>query len=52
MSKSQKKMLHRSMQKYWNSDSPGWPVVKNPPANAGDTDWLPGPGWLHMPQSN
>ena len=23
---------------------PGGPMVKNPPANAGDTDWIPGPG--------
>ena len=24
-------------------DSPGGPVVKNPPANAGDTSLIPGP---------
>ena len=28
-------------------DSPG-PVVKNPPANAGDVDSIPGPGRSHM----
>ena len=27
-------------------------VVKNPPANAGDTGSIPGPGRPHMPQSN
>ena len=27
-------------------------MVKNPPANAGDTGSSPGPGRAHMPQSN
>ena len=31
---------------------PGGVVVKNPPANAGDTGLSPGPGRSHMPQSN
>ena len=31
---------------------PGGAVVKNPPANAGDTDSSPGPGRSHMLQSN
>ena len=31
---------------------PGGAVVKNPPANAGDTGSIPGPGRSHMPQSN
>ena len=31
---------------------PGDAVVKNPPANAGDTGSSPGPGRSHMPQSN
>ena len=31
---------------------PGGAVVKNPPANAGDTGSSPGPGKSHMPQSN
>ena len=26
--------------------------IKNPPANAGDTGSVPGPGRFHMPQSN
>ena len=33
-------------------DFPGGPVVKNPPANAGDTGLSPGPGRFHMPWSN
>ena len=31
---------------------PGGPVVKNPPANVGDTDSTLALGRLHMPQSN
>ena len=31
---------------------PGGAVVKNPPANAGDTGSSPGPGRSHMPRSN
>ena len=31
---------------------PGGAVVKNPPANAGDTGSRPGPGRSHMPRSN
>ena len=31
---------------------PGSPVVKNPPAKAGDTDLVPGRGRYHMPQGN
>ena len=33
-------------------DIPGGAVVKNPPANAGNTGSSPGPGRSHMPQSN
>ena len=33
-------------------DFPDGPVVKNPPANAGDTDWLPGLGRFFMLQGN
>ena len=33
-------------------DFPGGTVVKNPPANAGDMDSIPGLGRTHMPQSN
>ena len=35
-----------------NWDFPGGAVVKNPPANAGDTGSIPGPGRSHMPRSN
>ena len=31
---------------------PDGSVVKNPPANAGDTDSIPGLGISHMPWSN
>ena len=31
---------------------PGGAVVKNPPANAGDTGSSPGPGRSHMSRSN
>ena len=33
-------------------DFPGGAVVKNPPANVGDTGVSPGPGRSHMPWSN
>ena len=33
-------------------DFPGGSVVKNLPANAGDTGSSPGPGRSHMPWSN
>ena len=39
-------------QKEKNRDFPGGTVVKNPPANAGDTGSIPGPGRSHMPWSN
>ena len=35
-----------------NRDFPGGTVVKNLPANAGDTGSSPGPGRPHMPWSN
>ena len=34
------------------ADFPGGAVVKNPPANAGDTGSSPGPGGSHTPWSN
>ena len=33
-------------------DYHGGPVVKNPPANAGDVGLIPGPGRSHMPGSD
>ena len=38
--------------KFNSKGSPGGTVVKNPPANAGHTGLIPGPGRSHMPQSN
>ena len=35
-----------------SGDFPGGTVVKNPPADAGDTGSSPGLGRSHMPQSN
>ena len=35
---------------FW--DFPGGALVKNPPASAGDTGSIPGPGRSHMPWSN
>ena len=39
-------------QKLQSRDFPGGAVVKNPPANAGDTGSSPGPGRSYMPQRN
>ena len=39
-------------QEYYFWGFPGGTVVKNLPANAGDTGSIPGPGRSHMPQSN
>ena len=36
----------------WHWSFPGGSVVKNLPANAGDTGSIPSPGRSHMPQSN
>ena len=36
--------------KVW--DFPGVPVVKNPPANAGDLGLIPGPGRSHVLRGN
>ena len=30
----------------------GGPVIKNPPASAGDMGSIPGPGRFHIPQGN
>ena len=39
-------------QKALRRDFPGGAVVKNPPANAGDTGSSPGPGRSHTPWGN
>ena len=36
------------IKKFMHRDFPGGPVVENSPANAGDTDLIPGPGRLHL----
>ena len=40
------------MKRYSTSGFPGGAVVKNPPANAGDTRSSRGPGSSHMPRRN
>ena len=34
---------YRRKKPLWLPDFPGGPMVKNPPANAGDTSLMPGP---------
>ena len=41
-----------SLQRIKEEGFPGGEVVKNPPANTGDTGSSPGPGRSHMPRSN
>ena len=50
--KEKRKMFPHSSIKKDIRDFPGGTVVKNPPANAGDTGSSPGPGRSHMPWSN
>ena len=45
LSASQEEVLHQNLTSW---DFPGGPVVKNPPASAGDTGSIPGPGRSHM----
>ena len=42
-------MVRSGKKSHWGF--PGGAVVKNPPANAGDTGLSPGPGRSHMPWS-
>ena len=44
--------LNYNFKKLYLWDFPGSAVVKNPPANAGDTDLIPGLGRSHVPQNN
>ena len=44
--------LRQLPQKEYVEDFPGGTVVKNPPANAGDTGSIPGLGRSHMLRSN
>ena len=51
--RQRKQYMHRFLYgKELGEDFPGGAVVKNPPANAGDTGSIPGPGRSHMPWSN
>ena len=43
--------MYLQWQKGGNRDSPDGTVVKNPPADAGDTGSIPGLGRSHMPRS-
>ena len=46
-------LLNKNMVKnMYTRDFPDGAVVKNPPANAGDTGSSPGPGRSHMPRSS
>ena len=42
----------QSLEVFQWRDFPGGTVIKNPPASAGDTGSIPGPGRSHMPRSN
>ena len=50
--RSDPKGPHLELLKLHYGDFPGGAVLKNPPANAGDTGLSPGPGRSHMPRSN
>ena len=45
-------IFNKDFKKWSTSGFPGGAMVKNPPANAGDTSSSPGPGRSHMLQSN
>ena len=45
-------LLQKTLLKNKSWGFPGAAVVKNPPANAGDTGSSPGLGRSHMPRSN
>ena len=45
-------LICKSCFKNLKYDFSGGTVVKNPPANAGDTGSIPSPGRSHMPRSN
>ena len=44
--------VRRGQRKRSREGFPGSSVVKNPPANAGDTGLIPDPGRSHMPRHN
>ena len=45
-------LLYNSYSRIQDGGFPGGAVVKNPPANAGDTGSIPGPGRSHMAWGN
>ena len=45
-------LINEKNQQSYGRNFPGGAVVKNLPANAGNTDVIPGPGRSHMPWSN
>ena len=47
-----KTLENESVKNFIPTDFPGGSVVKNLPANAGDTGSSPGPGRSHVQQSN
>ena len=49
---SDKVLISKKYIKNSYRDFPGGAVVKNPPANAGDMDSIPGMGRSHRPRSN
>ena len=50
--RTQEMYIKHICNKQKNKGFPGGSMVKNPPANAGDTGSIPGRGRSHMPQSN
>ena len=52
MRASVKDLITKWYEKGQKRGFPGGAVVRNPPANAGDTGSIPGPGGSYMPRSN
>ena len=46
------KLIKKFFEEMIPRDFPGGAVVENPPASAGDTGSIPGPGGSHMPRSS
>jgi len=44
--------IERKIENQKSQGFPGGSVVKNPPANAGDTGSIPDPGTFHMLRNN
>ena len=45
-------LAKNSLSKNLTGDLPGGPVVKNLPANTGDTGLIPSPGGFYVPRNN